>query len=171
MIRQRQANFKRRTALALAWKIFYKYVAWRSQRDRADINRLEAETAMLLIDRLAEENILAAARRGEFEDLPGAGKPLRLDDDRAVPEELRVACRILKNAGCLPPEQQLRNEIRQIEGLLGRLEADTDEPMLRRRLLLLKTRFALQGRDVNLLIEEGAYREQLLRRLADRPTR
>ena len=93
---------------------------------------------MLLIDRLAEENILAAARRGEFEDLPGAGKPLQLDDDSAVPEELRVAYRILKNAGCLPPEQQLRNEIRQIENLLDRLDADAEEFTLRRRLLLLK---------------------------------
>ena len=126
---------------------------------------------MLLIDRLAEENILAAARRGEFEDLPGAGKPLQLDDDGAVPEELRVAYRILRNAGCLPPEQQLRNEIRQIENLLDRLDADTEELTLRRRLLLLKTRLALQGREANLLIEEGAYREKLLRRLADRPIR
>lgn len=126
---------------------------------------------MLLIDRLAEEIILAAARRGEFEDLPGAGKPLQLDDDSAVPEELRVAYRILKNAGCLPPEQQLRSEIRQIENLLDRLDADTEELTLRRRLLLLKTRLALQGREANLLIEEGAYHEKLLRRLADRPGR
>ena len=126
---------------------------------------------MLLIDRLAEEIILAAARRGEFEDLPGAGRPLQLDDDSAVPEALRVAYRILKNAGCLPPEQQLRSEIRQIENLLDRLDADTEELTLRRRLLLLKTRLALQGREANLLIEEGAYHEKLLRRLADRPGR
>lgn len=126
---------------------------------------------MLLIDRLAEENIQAAVRRGEFEDLPGAGKPLPLEDDSAVPEELRVAYRILRNAGCLPPEQQMRNEIRQIEGLLNRVDADTEEASLRRRLLLLKTRLALQGRDVNLLAEEGAYREKLLRRLAERRQR
>jgi hypothetical protein len=123
---------------------------------------------MLLIDRLAEEHILAAARRGEFENLAGAGKPLLLDDDSAVPEELRVAHRLLRNAGCLPPEQQLRNDIRQIEDLLDRVEADTEAVKLRRRLLLVKTRLALQGRDVNLLAEEGAYREKLLRRLADR---
>jgi hypothetical protein len=124
---------------------------------------------MLLIDRLAEENILAAARRGEFDNLAGAGKPLRLDDDSAVPEELRGAYRLLRNAGCLPPEQQMRSEIRQIEGLLSQVEADAEEAPLRRRLLLLKTRLALQGRDVNLLAEEGAYREKLLQRLADRP--
>jgi hypothetical protein len=33
----------------------------------------------------------------------------------------------------------------------------------------LKTRLALQGRDANLMTEEGAYREKLLRRLADSP--
>jgi hypothetical protein len=124
---------------------------------------------MLLIDRLAEETIRAAARRGEFDDLAGAGKPLQLDDDSAVPEELRVAYRLLKNAGCLPPEPQMRNEIRQIEGLLNQVDSDAEDATLRRRLLLLKTRLALQGRDINLLAEEGAYREKLLRRLADRP--
>lgn len=120
---------------------------------------------MLLIDRLAEENILAAARRGEFDDLEGAGKPLQLDDDSSVPEALRVAYRLLKNAGCLPPEAQLRHEIRQIEDLLGRVDAGAEALSLRRRLLLLRTRLAMQGRDIDLLAEEGAYREKLLHRL------
>jgi len=120
---------------------------------------------MLLIDRLAEETILAALRRGEFDDLPGAGKPLSLDDDSAVPENLRVAYRILGNAGCLPPEQQMRQEIRELEGLLQHVESSVDEQRLRRRLLLLQTRIALQGREPSLLVEEGAYREKLLRRM------
>lgn len=124
---------------------------------------------MLLIDRLAEENILAALKRGEFDGLRGAGKPLSLDDDSALPEELRAAYRILSNAGCLPPEQQMRNEIQHIEGLLHQVDTDTEDASLRRRLLLLKTRLALQGRDTNLLMEEYAYREKLLRRLATRP--
>jgi hypothetical protein len=121
---------------------------------------------MLLIDALAEEQITAAIRRGEFDDLPGQGEPLRLDDDSAVPEALRVAYRILRNAGCLPPEQELRNEIRQVEELLHHVESDAEERKIRRRLCLLRMRLSLEGRDVNLLIEEGAYRDKLLRRLA-----
>ena len=120
---------------------------------------------MLLIERLAEETILAALRRGEFDDLPGAGRPLELDDDSAVPESLRVAYRILSNAGCLPPEQQMRQEIRELEGLLQHIETSAEEQRLRRRLLLLQTRLALQGREPGLLAEEGAYREKLLRRM------
>jgi len=124
-----------------------------------------AKTLMLLIDRLAEETIQAALRRGEFDDLPGAGKPLSLDDDSAVPESLRVAYRILRNAGCLPPEQQMRQEIRELEGLLQHLDSAADEQRLRRRLLLLQTRLALQGRESSLLVAEGNYREKMLQRM------
>ena len=121
---------------------------------------------MLLLDRLAEEHIEAAIRRGDFERLEGTGKPLALEDDSAVPEELRVAYRLLRNAGCLPPEQETRNEIRQIEDLLGRVETSVEETTLRRRLLLLRTRLAARGRETNLLLLEGAYRDKLLRCLA-----
>jgi hypothetical protein len=58
---------------------------------------------MKLLDALVEQRIEAAAARGEFDDLPGAGAPLELDDDLLVPEEVRVANRIMKNAGFVPP--------------------------------------------------------------------
>ena len=121
---------------------------------------------MLLIDMLAEEQISAAIRRGEFDDLPGKGKPLVLEDDSAIPDALRVGYRILKNAGCLPPEQELRKEIRQVEALLYHAETDLEAQKIRRRLCLMRTRLAMQGRDVNLLVHEAAYREKLLHRLA-----
>ena len=73
---------------------------------------------MLLLDALAENRISAAINDGAFDDLAGTGSPLHLDDDSAVPETLRVAYRILKNAGYLPPEQMLRREISQLETLL-----------------------------------------------------
>ncbi len=65
---------------------------------------------MKLLDALVEQRISAAAARGEFDDLPGAGAPQELDDDLLVPEEVRVANRILKNAGFVPPAvEQLRS--------------------------------------------------------------
>ncbi|MDJ0778743.1 MAG: DUF1992 domain-containing protein [Gammaproteobacteria bacterium] len=121
---------------------------------------------MLYIDRLAEEQIEAAIRRGELDDLPGQGQRLDLDDERVIPEALRVAYRVLKNAGCLPPEFGLRSEIRELEGLLHQVEVDTESQALRRRLSLLKTRLALQGRELHLSAQEGAYRQKLLDRLA-----
>jgi hypothetical protein len=120
---------------------------------------------MMLLDAIAESRIAAAICAGEFDDLAGTGSPLVLDDDSAIPQTLRVAYRILKNAGYLPPEQQLRKEISQLESLLLQVECDAEADQLRSRLLLLKTRLALQGRDVNLLTQEGAYRQKLLRRM------
>lgn len=120
---------------------------------------------MLLIDMLAEEQISAAIRRGDFDNLPGKGKPLILEDDSAIPDALRVGYRILKNAGCLPPEQELRKEIRQVEALLNHAETDLEAQKIRRRLCLMRTRLAMQGRDVNLLVHEAAYREKLLRKM------
>ena len=59
---------------------------------------------MMLIDQIAERHIQQAIERGEFDDLPGAGRPLGLEDDALVPEELRAGYRLLRNAGYLPPE-------------------------------------------------------------------
>ena len=93
------------------------------------------------------------------------GEPLVLDDDTGIPDELRMAYRILRNAGCLPPELTLRNEIRQFECLLDQAEMAAEEQTIRRRLCLLKTRLAMLGQDGYLLIRERHYREKLLAKL------
>lgn len=79
---------------------------------------------MLPVETLAERKILEAMERGEFDNLPGAGKPLRVEDDSMVPGELRAAYRILKNAGFLPPEVELRKEILTLRDLLRTVEDD-----------------------------------------------
>lgn len=70
-------------------------------------------------ERIVEERIKQAQKNGEFDNLEGAGKPLPEEDLSHVPEELRLAYRILKNAECLPPELELKKEIRQTESLLA----------------------------------------------------
>ncbi|MDR0633917.1 MAG: DUF1992 domain-containing protein, partial [Azoarcus sp.] len=52
-----------------------------------------------IFDILAEQRIAEAARRGEFERLPGAGQALVFDDDPLLSPEQRMANKILKNAG------------------------------------------------------------------------
>jgi hypothetical protein len=60
---------------------------------------------------LAERRIQEAMERGDFDNLPGRGKPLVQEDLSGVPEDLRMAYKILKNAGCVPPEVELTNEV------------------------------------------------------------
>ena len=76
------------------------------------------------LERIAEERIREAIQRGEFENIPGSGKPLEFEDDRHIPEDLRLAYKVLKNAHCLPPELELKKEISTAEELLSAL---TDE--------------------------------------------
>jgi len=70
-------------------------------------------------DKIIEERIRAAQKKGVFENLEGSGKPLNLEDDRHIPEDLRLAHKILKNADCLPPEIELKKEIVRTEDLLS----------------------------------------------------
>jgi hypothetical protein len=79
-----------------------------------------SETKMIPgFNKIVEERIRKAQKKGEFENLEGSGKPLNLLDDQTVAEELRLAYKILKNADCLPPEIELKKEIQQTEELLS----------------------------------------------------
>lgn len=95
--------------------------------------------AMSIIDNLAEKKILAALQKGEFDDLPGQGRPLVLDDDSAIPEELRAGFRLLKNAGYLPAELARRKEIHRIEALLLSVGAEPERKRLLLKISLLKS--------------------------------
>jgi hypothetical protein len=92
------------------------------------------KTAMLALDLIAEEKICDAMRAGAFDDLPGAGRPLAPDDVALIPEELRIAYRILKNAGCVPPEIEARKEAVTLRKLVA---AATDDDARRRALAKL----------------------------------
>ena len=90
-------------------------------------------------DHIAERRICEAMEAGEFDDLPGRGRPLKLVDDPLVPEELRAALRVMRNAGVVPRELCLRRGIAELEAAI----AGMDEPHARARawhqLALLKT--------------------------------
>jgi hypothetical protein len=77
-------------------------------------------------EKIVEERILIAQRKGDFDNLEGAGKPLNLDELSGVPEELKLSYKILKNADCLPPEIEIKKEICKTEDLLVGMD-DTAE--------------------------------------------
>jgi hypothetical protein len=117
---------------------------------------------MWLIDEIAEQHILQGMERGELDNLPGAGKPIVLDDDRMVPEALRAGYRLLKNAGYLPPELESLREIRDLEALLAHTVDPRDRDLRVRRLRLLEACLAEgRGRGLSPAVQQQ-YREQLL---------
>lgn len=78
---------------------------------------------------------------GRFDNLTLKGKPLPLEDYSRVPEELRVGFKILKNAGVLPPEMELRKEIVTLQDLINGCLEDQERRTLRERLQRKETRY------------------------------
>lgn len=78
-------------------------------------------------EKIVEARIEKAKRDGVFKDLPGSGVPIAFENNDHIPEDLRLAHKILKNADCVPPEVEIRKQIRQTEDLLAGMENEKDK--------------------------------------------
>ena len=95
-----------------------------------------------------EEQIVDAMERGEFDNLPGKGKPLVLDEDQHVALELRMAYRMLKNAN-IPPEEVML--ARGVNGLREQLLADPDLTPMQK--IEIRRKIALMDLELQMKIE------------------
>ncbi|WP_300667967.1 DnaJ family domain-containing protein [Desulfoluna sp.] len=116
-------------------------------------------------DRIIEEKILTALKEGKLDNLPGHGKPLEIEDDSRVPEDLRLAHKILKNAGCVPQEIAEHAEIRRTEDLLRESDDLTGTYRAMKRIRFLKTKLLRDGRSSAIFNIPEAYQEGVLNRL------
>ncbi|MGX1982057.1 uncharacterized protein DUF1992 [Thermolongibacillus altinsuensis] len=89
---------------------------------------------MDIIWKIAEEKIREAIKNGEFDQLPGFGKPLEIEDISHVPEELRTGYLMLKNAGYISEEVDLKKELMTIEDLLRCCDDEKEKERLTRKL-------------------------------------
>ena len=105
-------------------------------------------------ERLIEEIIREAMEKGEFDNLPGKGKPLDLDAYFATPDDVRLGYSVLKSAGCLPVEVELQKEIESLKAQLAvcddecqqqALSKEIESKTLKLNLLLDSNRRARSG--------------------------
>ena len=96
-----------------------------------------------MFDKLVEQKIREAQRAGEFDDLEGAGRPINLDAYFSTPEELRAGYAVLKNAGVLPEEAQLRREVNELKERLNSCEDPQERERLTRELSQLTLKYSL----------------------------
>ena len=89
---------------------------------------------MDILAKIAEQRIREAMERGEFDNLPLYGKPIKLDDLVGVPEHLRMGYKILKNAGVLPEEMQLKKEMVSLKNLLDACYDETERQTLQQKM-------------------------------------
>jgi hypothetical protein len=102
---------------------------------------------MNIFEWIAEQRIEEAMKRGEFDNLPGKGKPLNLDEDMTVPEHMRMANRIMKNAGVAPPEVSLRKEMNNLKEELARTRDPEQRQAIEHEIRMLCLRLALLKRE------------------------
>ncbi|MEI7024374.1 DnaJ family domain-containing protein [Paenibacillus sp. y28] len=86
------------------------------------------------IQQLAEDKIKEAMKNGDFDQFPGKGKRLQLEDWSMIPEELRVGFKLLKNAGVLPEEMQLSKEMLTLQDLIRACQSAEEQDRLKRKL-------------------------------------
>lgn len=120
---------------------------------------------MLLFDLIAERRIAEAIERGELSNLPGEGRPLDLDDDALVPEDLRMAYRILRNAGFVPPEVEERRTIADLERFIDTLSDGAMRCRAVKKLQLLRMRLEESRRGRCGLQSRAGYLDKVLARL------
>ena len=119
---------------------------------------------MWLLDEWVERHISDAQRKGEFDNLPGSGEPLVLEDDSHIAPQLRAGYRLLKNAGCLPPELEQRREAIELVDLLKSVRKDDPQHIeLSRRLTLIELKLRQAGVSTDFL--RGEYCERLMQRI------
>ncbi|CAG9612293.1 hypothetical protein BACCIP111899_01466 [Bacillus rhizoplanae] len=115
---------------------------------------------------LAEERIRQAMKNGDFEDLPGKGKPLELEDLSMIPEELRISYKILKNAGMIPEEMQLQKDMLKIEDLIACCHDEVERRKLQEELTAKSLRFQqlLERRKLKETSVFGIYRKKIFQK-------
>ncbi len=84
--------------------------------------------------RIAEDRIEEAIKDGKFNSLAGEGKPLDLSDDEHIPPEMRLAFRIMKNAGVSPIEVSLRKEINDLKEELKKAQTQQQRAKLEKEI-------------------------------------
>jgi hypothetical protein len=120
-----------------------------------------------IIQTIAERKIQQAMTEGTLLDLSHwQDKPLPPDTMAAVPDDLRMAYRLLKNAGYVPEEIAMQKEITRIEQLLANCTDEKEKVRQLRKISCLKTKLeGRMGRAIQ-LGEEGPYYNQVVDRLS-----
>ena len=97
----------------------------------------------MAFEKRTEDIILEAMARGDFDHLTNAGKPIDLSSYFNTPAEMRAAYSILKNAGILPHEVELFQEIADLKLVLFNLQDGTKQKSIHQMLQRKKLELSL----------------------------
>ena len=114
---------------------------------------------------IAEQRIREACERGDFDSLPGAGKPLELEDDSHIPEDLRMAYKLLKNAGYVPEEVLDRKEAQSIGDALEKCGDEQEKIRQMKKLEVVIARIKARHPNAPVLSDGSPYYGRVVSRI------
>ena len=114
---------------------------------------------------IAEQRITKAIEDGILNAADWHGKPLPIEDNRLVPEDLRMAYKVLKNAGFVPPEIETRKEIYNLEELISRTDDEHVRVKQLKKLHFLVMKLNAIRQSPSTLEGQQRYHQQVVERL------
>jgi hypothetical protein len=118
-----------------------------------------------MFEKIAEQRITEAIKKGEFDNLLFKGKPLKIEDLSRVPEELRMSYKILKNAGLVPPEVELNKEILSMQKLIDLCQDEDERNRLAKRMNAKQLRYSIMMEKHSGSLREQTYQTKVLKKL------
>jgi len=115
---------------------------------------------------IAEQRITEAIQDGRLYTAAWQGRPLPLEDNHLVPEDLRMAYKVLKNAGFVPPEIETRKEIHNIEELIARTEDEHTRVKQLKKLHFLIMKLDTMRQGSSTIEDQQRYYQQVVERLS-----
>ena len=113
---------------------------------------------------IAERRIAQAMEKGELAVEGWQGRPLPVEEMGHIPPDLRMAFKMLKNAGYLPPEIEARKEIQQVEELLAATEDEHERLRQMKKLNVLRLKCnTMRQRPIH--AEEGDYHRKVVEKI------
>jgi hypothetical protein len=112
---------------------------------------------------IAERRIAQAIADGSLKVEGWRNKPLPLNDDNGfVPEDLKMAYKILKNSGYLPPEVETRKEVHRLEDLIARTEDSHQRLKQMKKLNVLLMKLDAQRASVSSIENDDNYYRKIV---------
>jgi hypothetical protein len=97
----------------------------------------------MAFERIVETLIKEAMERGEFDHLPGRGKPIDLTEYFEAPEDIRMANSVLRGAGMTPREVDLLKEIAELKQLLAAILDEKKKQEIQQQIQQKQVEFSL----------------------------
>lgn len=109
---------------------------------------------------IAEQKIAQAMKEQDLTDSKWKNRPLPLDDDQFVPEDLKMAYKLLKNSGYLPPEIEERKEVQRLEDLIAATEDEHERVKQMKKLSVLLMKIdAKRSFSTNIASQQAYYQK------------